>query len=125
MDQTGKRKRAKIAHELDFEVGSGNVFEDIGLPDPEERLARADLALRISDAVRARRLTQTAAAKLFGIDQPKVSRLLNGQLAGFSTDRLMHFLTLLGRDIEIVVKPAAQAKGRGRLRVIGRRSASA
>lgn len=97
--------------------GSGNVFTDIGLPNPEERLAKADLAIRIGTAIRARRLTQARAARLLKIDQPKVSRLLRGQLSGFSTERLMRFLTLLGRDVEILVKPAPRSRRQGRLRV--------
>ena len=98
--------------------GSGNVFADIGLPNPEERLAKADLAIRIASAIRARRLTQARAARVLKIDQPKVSRLLGGRLSGFSTERLMHFLTLLGRDVEIVVKAAPRSRRQGRLRVV-------
>src|SRR5580658_3045632 len=99
-----------MSRAIKVEEGSGNVFADIGLPDAEERLAKAELALRITEAIRARRLTQASAAGLFKIDQPKVSRLLRGQLSGFSTERLMHFLTLLGQDIEIVVKPAPRSR---------------
>lgn len=100
------------------EEGSGNVFADIGLHDPEERLAKADLAIRISEAIRARRLTQARAAHILKIDQPKISRLLRGQLSGFSTERLMHFLTLLGRDVEISVKAAPRSRRQGHLRVV-------
>jgi len=100
------------------EIGSGNVFADIGLPNPEEHLAKAELASRIAEALRQRRLTQAAAADLLGIDQPKVSRLLRGYLTNFSTDRLMHFLTLLGRDVDIVVKPASGSRSLGRVRVV-------
>jgi len=100
------------------EEGSGNVFADIGLSDPEERLAKADLAIRISEAIRARRLTQIRAARILKIDQPKISRLLRGQLSGFSTERLMHFLTLLGRDVEISVKAAPRSRRQGHLRVV-------
>jgi predicted XRE-type DNA-binding protein len=96
---------------------SGNVFADIGLPNPEERLAKAGLAIRIAAAIRARRLTQARAARILKIDQPKVSRLLRGRLSGFSAERLMHFLTLLGRDVEIVVKAAPPSRRQGRLRV--------
>jgi predicted XRE-type DNA-binding protein len=96
----------------------GNVFADIGLSNPEERLAKAGLALRIAEAIRARRLTQTQTARVLKIDQPKVSRLLRGQLSGFSAERLMHFLTLLGRDVEIKVRRAPRSRRVGRLRVI-------
>lgn len=107
-----------MSQPIKVEEGSGNVFADIGLPHAEERLAKAALALRIAEAIRDRRLTQADAAALFKIDQPKISRLLRGQLSGFSTERLMHFLTLLGRDVEIVVKPAARSRRQGRLRVV-------
>jgi predicted XRE-type DNA-binding protein len=107
-----------MTKKMQVEVGSGNVFADLGLPNPEEHLAKAELAFRISEAIRARRLTQTRAARILKIDQPKISRLLNGQLSGFSTERLMQFLTLLGSDVEITVKPAPRSRRQGRLRVV-------
>jgi predicted XRE-type DNA-binding protein len=107
-----------MSKKIQLEEGSGNVFADVGLPNAEERLAKADLAIRISETIRARRLTQTRAAQILKIDQPKVSRLLRGQLSGFSTERLMHFLTLLGRDIEITVRPAPRSRKQGHLRVV-------
>lgn len=94
-----------MVDDIKIEEGSGNVFADLGLPNPEERLAKADLVLRIAEGIRERKLTQAKTAKLFGIDQPKISRLLRGQLAGFSTDKLIHFLTLLGQDVVIVIRP--------------------
>lgn len=103
---------------IEIEEGGGNIFADIGLPDPEERLAKADLAIRISEVIRDRRLTQTRAAQILKIDQPKISRLLRGQLSGFSTQKLMHFLTLLGRDVEITVKRAPRSRRPGQLRVV-------
>src|SRR5438309_11414215 len=109
---------AGMSKKIEVEEGHGNVFADIGLPNPEERLAKADLAIRITEAIRARRLTQTRAAHLLDIDQPKISRLLRGQLSGFSTERLMHFLTLLGRDVEIVIKRAPRSRRQGRVRVV-------
>jgi len=104
--------------EILVEKSSGNVFEDIGLGDSEERLAKAALAVRIGAAIRGRRLTQAHAARILKIDQPKVSRLLRGQLSGFSTERLMHFLILLGSDVEIIVKRAPRPRRLGRLRVL-------
>lgn len=101
------------------EQSNGNIFADIGLPNAEERLAKADLAFRIAEAIRSRHMTQTKAARALRIDQPKISRLLRGQLSGFSAERLMHFLTLLGRDIEIVVKPIRRSRRRGRVSVVG------
>jgi predicted XRE-type DNA-binding protein len=103
---------------IKVEKGSGNVFADLGFHDADERLAKATLALRLTEAIRSRRLTQTAVAGLLKIDQPKVSRLMRGQLSGFSTERLMHFLTLLGRDVEIVVKPIPRSRRQGHVRVV-------
>ena len=101
------------------EEGSGNVFADLGFPDAEERLTKANLAMQITAAIRARRLTQAKASALFEIDQPKISRLIRGQLAGFSTEKLIHFLTLLGQDVVILVKPAAaQSRGIGHVSVV-------
>lgn len=85
--------------------GSGNVFADLCLPDAEERLAKANLAHEI--AVLLGESSQKEAAARLGIDQPKVSALLRGQLDQFSTVRLMAFLTRLGQNIEIHVRPAA------------------
>jgi len=107
-----------MSNRIEVEEGSGNVFADIGLPNPEERLAKADLAICIGEAIGARRLTQTRAAHILRIDQPKISRLLRGQLSGFSTERLIHFLTLLDRDVEITVKPAPRSRRQGHLRVV-------
>lgn len=85
------------------QAGGGNVFADLKITDADEYLAKAQLAARIFQVVKGRRLTQAAAGKLLGINQPKVSALLNGQLDGFSTDRLFRFLTALGCDVRISV----------------------
>ncbi len=96
----------------------GNVFADLDLPDPEDRLAKAELARQIGAIIRERRLTQRAAAQALGVDQPKVSALLAGRLAGFSLERLAHFLTLLGKDVEIVVREKPPTRSVGRLSVL-------
>jgi predicted XRE-type DNA-binding protein len=99
-------------------ASSGNVFADIGVADPEEELAKAQLASRIREIVRRSRITQVAAAAVMGIDQPKVSALLSGQLTNFSSERLMRLLTRLGQDVEIVVKAKPRRRERGRIRVV-------
>jgi predicted XRE-type DNA-binding protein len=109
--------RQKRVESIPVTQGSGNVFADLGLPNPEERLVKAQLASMIDDVIRERALTQRQAATLMGIDQPKVSHILRGRLAGFSTHRLIDFLTALGRDVAIVVKPAPKSRKRGRLYV--------
>ena len=99
-------------------AGSGNVFADLNVNDPEEALAKAKLVQQIAALVRARKLTQAAAAALCGIDQPKMSKLLKGQLYGFSTEQLMRFLTAFGQDVEIVVTaPSGRRRVKGRLTV--------
>src|ERR1700761_1047959 len=84
---------------------SGNVFAELGLPDSDDLLAKTKLALYIRRTIKARKLTQAQAAKILGIDQPKVSLIVNGRLDGFSTDRLMRFLNDLGCDVQISVSP--------------------
>lgn len=84
---------------------------------PEEQLAKAQLASRIDDVIRRRKLTQWHAAIIMGIDQPKVSHLLRGRLSGFSTQRLFDFLNALGQDVEIVVRAAPRSRRRGKLHV--------
>jgi predicted XRE-type DNA-binding protein len=100
-----ERKKKEDARVM-IEESSGNVFADLGLKNPEKLLAKAELAQRICDIIAERKLTQVRAARLLGIDQPKVSALMRGKLDGFSTDRLFRFLNALGSDVEIVVRPA-------------------
>ena len=97
---------------------SGNVFADLEVDEPEEMLAKAELARRIGNILKRRRLTQAQAATLLGIDQPKVSALLRGKLGGFSTDRLLRFLMALDRDVDIVIKRKPRSRKHGELRVV-------
>ena len=103
----------------DYIVGSDNVFEDLGHPRPAEALAKAELARKIAEVIAKRRLTQAAAAELLNLDQPKVSALLNGRLANFSSERLMRLLTALGQDVDITVRTKPRNRAHGRIRVIG------
>lgn len=96
---------------------SGNVFADLRIPNPEQYLAKAELAAKILKIVRRRGLTQSATGKLLGITQPKVSALLNGRLDGFSTERLMRFLNALGCDVRITVSHPRPRKP-GNIRVM-------
>ena len=97
---------------------SANIFADLGVQAPEESLVKARLAHVIADAINVRGLTQVEAAELLGIDQPKISRLVRGQLAGFSIDRLFRFVTLLGSDIEITIIGRGRKHRRaGRLKI--------
>jgi predicted XRE-type DNA-binding protein len=109
--------KRKPTSEISVTRGSGNVYEELGFENPAEELAKAQLAMMIEDVIRERGLTQRAAARLMGVDQPKVSHILRGRLGGFSTQRLMEFLTALGRDVEIIVRAAPRSRKRGRLNV--------
>jgi len=100
-----------------YTVGSGNVFADLGVPNPDEALAKAELAHKITVLIRERGLTQAQAAKLLGIDQPKVSALIRGRLTGFSLERLMRFLLLFGQDIKITVQASPSTRPRARVLV--------
>lgn len=95
---------------IPVKVGSANVFADLGYRNPIEAMAKAQLASRIADILKARGLTQAAAAALLDVDQPKVSALLRGQLRGFSYERMLRFLTTLGCDVSIVVTTAPKAR---------------
>jgi len=91
--------------------GSGNVFADLGLPNPEQELMKARLTLQIARIIKDRGLTQTEAAKILGIQQPHVSALARNRAGNFSVGRLMEFLTALGQDVEVVVTPARKQQG--------------
>ena len=89
---------------MKIERGSGNVFADLDRPDAEAHLLKAKLVTRIDAIIRQRGLTQVAAAKLLGLSQPDVSRLLRGHFREFSVERLLRLLMALGRDVEIVIR---------------------
>ncbi len=100
-----------------YTVGSGNVFADAGLPDADERLARAKLMRRITQLIKGRGLTQREAAELMGVPQPHISLLLRGRMSSFSLERLLHMLTALGADVTISYRPSNSATGR--LTIVG------
>ena len=100
--------------ERDYVESSGNVFADLGFPEADEMLAKANLAIKIADILRERRLTQVQAAEILDVDQPKVSALLRGRLSGFSIERLLRFLLLLGADVSITIRPRERSRVRVR-----------
>ncbi len=102
----------------EYETGSGNVFADLGLPQPDRRLAKAELIHRIGVLIHERGLTQVRAAEILGIPQPKVSKILRGEVSGFSMDKLMHLLNRLDQDVEIIVKPCPADREHARVNVI-------
>ena len=84
------------------------MFADLGIPNPDLALAKAELVRRIRDVIAERQLTQAKAAELLGLDQPKVSALVRGRVAGYTIDRLFRFLIVLGQRVEITVRPIAK-----------------
>jgi predicted XRE-type DNA-binding protein len=101
------RKKAKV----EAEAGSGNVFADLGLPNPEQELLKARLTLQIYRIIKDRGLTQAQAGEVLGIKQPHVSALMRNRAGSFSVGRLIEFLTALGQDVEITVRPTRKAQG--------------
>jgi predicted XRE-type DNA-binding protein len=99
-------------------VGSDNVFADLGLPDAETELVKAQLTRQISKHIAGLGLTQISAAKRLGVSQPDVSRLINNRPTGFSTDRLLAMLNALDLDVDIVLRPAKSAAHAARVRII-------
>jgi predicted XRE-type DNA-binding protein len=113
-----------MANGRDDEVvvqSSGNVFADLGLRDAGEEQTRVRLAVAINQIIEAQHLSQTAAARLLNINQPKISALVNYRLEGFSVERLMHFLNALDRDVEIVIRRRPRSKRMARIVVTGAR----
>jgi predicted XRE-type DNA-binding protein len=100
-----------------IEKGSGNVYADLGFPNSEDMLIKAQLVTKIAEIIQQRRLTQAQAAKLLRLTQPKISRLLRGEFRGISERRLLQCLTRLGRDVQIIVKQTPQQRTEGRLTV--------
>jgi len=100
------------------EYGTDNIFADLNFAYPDEHLAKAKLAVQIVEIIRQRRLNQTTAAAVLGIDQPKVSALLRGQLKNFSLDRLCRFLNRLDKDVDIVVKNKPRSRAHGETHIL-------
>ncbi len=106
-----------MSDETKVTPSSGNVFADLGLPNADEEAAKVDLAFEIKQIIEDRGLTQTEAAEIIGVDQPKVSALVRYKLDGFSMERLYRFLNALGRDVEIVVRPKSKSRKEATLKV--------
>jgi predicted XRE-type DNA-binding protein len=107
-----------MTEEIQIHSSSGNVFADLGLPNPDELLVKAQLAYQISELISARQLTQVEAAELLGIDQPKISALIRGKLSGFSTERLFRFLNALGSNVEIRIVANSQPNVQAQTHVV-------
>jgi len=102
-----KKKQRKIT----VEESSGNIFADLGFPNPEREEIKARLTLQIYRLIKQRGLTQAAAGEILGIKQPHVSGLMRGQSGTYSVERLMEFLAALGQDVEITVRQTRKEQG--------------
>src|ERR1700722_11334246 len=96
-----------------YHESSGNVFADLGVENPEEALAKSELARQIAKIIKKKKLTQKQAAEILRIDQPKISALIRGRLRSFSLERLIRFLNELGQDVSIMIRPAKSQSERG------------
>ena len=110
-------KRQRNTEGVAVQEGSGNVYTDLGYTDSEDMAVKAQLVTKIADIIRQRGLTQEGAARILSLTQPKISKLLKGQFRGISERRLLRCLTRLGRDVEIIVKPAPRRRA-GRLTLL-------
>lgn len=98
--------------------GSTNVYADLGMSDPEEMLVKAQLATKIGEIIKQRRITQVQAAELLGMPQPKLSNMLRGRFRGISEAKMLECLTRLGRDVQIVIKSASRSRKTGHVSVL-------
>ncbi len=105
-----KAKKPRLGN-IEYTESSGNVFADLGLPNSEEAMAKAKIAMKIHDAIKKKKLTQAKAAKILKISQPKISLLLRGYLVDFSLERLLRFLNDLGQNVYISISPASHGRG--------------
>ena len=102
----------------EIEKGSANVYADLGMPDAEEMLVKAQLATKIAEIIKQRRITQMQAAELLGLPQPKLSNMLRGRFRGISEAKMLECLTKLGRDVQIVIKTASRSRKTGHVSVL-------
>lgn len=108
MKHKSKKKRGRIVR---VTAGSGNIFADLGLPNPEQELLKAQLTLQIYTILKGSGMTQVEIAKILGVQQPQVSLLMRNRAGNFSIGRLMEFLTALRQDVEITVRPTRKEHG--------------
>ena len=106
-----------MSHKKGYEAGSRNVFKDIGVPNAEEHLVKAQLVFKIDTIMKDRGLKQVEAADLFGVRQPDVSKMLRGEFRQFYLERLLRFLVALDQDVQIVVKPHSDGRNPPALKV--------
>ena len=113
-DERRESKAEALTENADGAItrGSGNVFADLGFENPEEELAKAKLVVALSEVIERTDLTQAKVARMLGVDQPTISKILRGRTGGFTADRLLRFLNLLDQDVTISVSPKREVQAR-------------
>ena len=107
-----------MTRQIEHEESSGNVFADLDIAEPEEALLKSDLAIRVSQLLEERGLTQKEAATLLHVAQPNISKLMRGDLHGFSIERLLRFLVALDQNVDVVITPQAKPANRPHVRML-------
>jgi predicted XRE-type DNA-binding protein len=103
---------------MKIEKGSKNVYADLGMPDADEMLIKAQLVTKIREIIRGRNLVQQEAAALLGMKQPRLSNMLRGDFQGISERKMLDCLTRLGNDVKVLVEPVSKARTTGRFSVV-------
>ena len=114
-ERTEDRKEQKYERNRN---GSANIYADLGITDAGEMLVKAQLATKIAEIIKHRRITQVQAAELLGMPQPKLSNMLRGRFRGISEAKMLDCLTKLGRDVQIVIKTASRLRKTGHVSVL-------
>jgi predicted XRE-type DNA-binding protein len=116
--RSGRKTTQKDQIMIEIEESSGNVYEDLSTPNANEMRVKSQLAAKIGEIIKARHLTQVQASEILGLSQPKLSEMLRGKFRGISEAKMMECLSLLGRDVQIVVKSAPRSRKEGRIEVV-------
>ena len=117
-ERSGREEGGTMRGDVKHVEGSENVFADIGVRDPENSRVRANLAYKIAQLIKKRGLRQVDVAKLLDADQAKVSKLVRGQISGFTSDRLFRYLQALNCDVKIELKETRTSRLRGKIEVV-------
>jgi predicted XRE-type DNA-binding protein len=107
-----------MTEEIEVHSSSGNIFADLGLPNPDELLIKAELVHQITEIISARQLTESEASKLLAIDPSTLANLLRGKLSKFSIELLFRFLNILGSNVEIHVSANIQPNIQAQTRIV-------
>ncbi len=107
-----------MSEDLTVTRGSGNIFADLGFENPEEELLKAQIVMHLRNLIEERKLNQVKSGELLGLKQPDVSKLLRGRVEGYSIERLLRFVRILGEDVTITVRTAAPSRDMGRLNLL-------